>query len=196
MEKHLFNLKFAAKDLERNAKKSEKAERDEKTKLKKAIAKGNMEGGRIHAENAIRNKNQALNYRRMSARVDAVASRVQTAVTTKQVTQSMGGVCKAMESAMKSMNLEKIANLMDRFEHEFENLDVQSQVMENTMANSSTLSTPQGDVDSLMQQVADEAGLELNMDLPQAQSTSIGASTQASTEQDELSQRLARLRQV
>ena len=44
-----------------------------------------MEGGRIHAENAIRNKNQALNYRRMSARVDAVASRVQTAVTTKQV---------------------------------------------------------------------------------------------------------------
>jgi len=196
MEKHLFNLKFAAKDLERNAKKSEKQEREEKSKLKKAIAKGNMEGARIHAENAIRQKNQALNYRRMSARVDAVAARVQTAVTTKQVTQSMGGVCKAMESAMKSMNLEKIANLMDRFEREFENLDVQSQVMENTMADSSTLTTPQGDVDNLMQQVADEAGLELNLDLPQAQSTSIGASTQASTEQDELSQRLARLRQV
>ena len=47
---------------------------------------------------------------------------------------------------------------MDRFEQSFENLDVQSTVMENTMANSSTLSTPQGEVDSLMQQVADEAG--------------------------------------
>ena len=44
----------------------------------------------------------------MSARVDAVASRVQTAVTMKQVTSSMGGVVKAMESAMKSMNLEKV----------------------------------------------------------------------------------------
>ena len=32
---HLFNLKFAAKDLERNAKKSEKAEKEEKVKLKK-----------------------------------------------------------------------------------------------------------------------------------------------------------------
>ena len=32
---HLFNLKFATKDLERNAKKSEKQEREEKTKLKK-----------------------------------------------------------------------------------------------------------------------------------------------------------------
>ena len=34
---HLFNLKFAAKDLERNAKKSEKSEREEKTKLKKVF---------------------------------------------------------------------------------------------------------------------------------------------------------------
>jgi len=196
MEKHLFNLKFAAKDLERQAKKSEKAEREEKSKLKKAIQKGQMENARIHGENAIRNKNQALNFRRMSARVDAVASRVQSAVTTQKVTQSMGGVCKAMESAMKSMNLEKISTLMDKFEREFENLDVQSQVMESTMSNTSTLTTPQGEVDSLMQMVADEAGLELNMDLPQAQSTSIAGSSQASTEQDELSQRLAKLRQV
>lgn len=44
-----------------------------------------MEGARIHAENAIRQKNQGLNYLRMSARVDAVASRVQTALTTRRV---------------------------------------------------------------------------------------------------------------
>ncbi len=44
-----------------------------------------MEGARIHAENSIRQHNQALNYRRMSARIDAVAARVQTALTTKQV---------------------------------------------------------------------------------------------------------------
>ena len=55
--------------------------------LIQAIAKGNVDGARIHAENAIRQKNQALNYRRMSARVDAVAARVQTALTTKQVWQ-------------------------------------------------------------------------------------------------------------
>ncbi|XP_041352191.1 charged multivesicular body protein 1b-2-like [Gigantopelta aegis] len=198
MDKHLFNLKFAAKDLERNAVKSEKSEKTEKVKLKKAIQKGNTEGAKIHAENAIRQKNQALTYRRMSARIDAVASRVQTALTTKQVTQSMAGVVKSMESAMKSMNLEKVAQLMDRFEQSFENLDVQSTVMENTMANTSTLTTPQGEVDSLMQQVADEAGLDLNMDLPQAQGTTIGASasTQASQEQDELTSRLAKLRQM
>jgi len=198
MEKHLFNLKFAAKSMERQAKKCEKEEKTEKSKLKKAIQKGNTEGARIHAENSIRQKNQSLNFLRMAARVDAVASRVQTAVTTRQVTGSMAGVVKSMESAMKSMNLEKVSQLMDKFEQQFENLDVQSQVMENTMMNSSTLTTPQGQVDSLMQEVADEAGLELNMDLPQAQGSTLGASasTQASQEQDELSQRLAKLRQV
>ena len=46
-----------------------------------------MEGAKIHAENAIRQKNQALNFRRMSARIDAVASRVQTAVTMKTVSE-------------------------------------------------------------------------------------------------------------
>lgn len=197
MEKHMFNLKFAVKDLERQSKKCEKEEKLEKAKAKKAIQKGNMDVARIHAENAIRQKNQAVNYLRMSARVDAVASRVQSALTTRKVTTSMAGVVKAMDAAMKGMNLEKMSNLMEKFETQFEDLDVQSSVMENTMSDTTTTSVPQGDVDSLLQQVADEAGLELNMELPSGpQGSTIGASTQASTEQDELSQRLARLRQA
>lgn len=219
---HLFNLKFAVKDLERNSKKCEKQEKLEKVKAKKAIQKGNMDVARIHAENAIRQKTQSVNYLRMSARVDAVASRVQTALTTRNVTNSMAGVVRAMDAAMKGMNLEKISSLMDRFEQQFEDLDVQTNVMENTMSESTTTSVPQGDVDSLLQQVADEAGLveldadaigwkstiiifaiflfdrlELNMELPSGpQASAVGASTQVSQEQDELSQRLARLRQT
>lgn len=53
--------------------------------LKQAIQKGNTEVARIHAENAIRQKNQAINFLRMSARVDAVAARVQSAVTMGKV---------------------------------------------------------------------------------------------------------------
>jgi len=180
----------------RNAKKCEKDEKVEKSKLKQAIQKGNMEGARIHAENSIRKKNEALNYMRMSSRIDAVSSRVQTAVTTRKITQSMAGVVKAMDVAMKAMNLEKISQLMDKFEREFENLDVQSASMENAMSATTTLNAPQSQVDALMMQAADEAGLELNMELPSGQTTAIGASTQASAEQDELTQRLAKLRQA
>lgn len=82
---HLFNLKFAVKDLERNSKKCEKERAKEELKAKKAIQKGSVDVARIHAENAIRQKNQSVNYLRMSARVDAVASRVQSALTTRNV---------------------------------------------------------------------------------------------------------------
>lgn len=73
----------------------------------------------------------------------------------------MSGVVKAMESAMKSMNLEKVQNLMDRFEKDFEDLDVQSATMEGSMNATTTLSAPQHQVDALIQEAADKAGYVL-----------------------------------
>jgi len=67
-----------------------------------------MEGARIYAANAIRKKNEGLNLLRLSSRIDAVASRVQTAVTMRNVTMSMASVVKGMDKAMESMNLEKV----------------------------------------------------------------------------------------
>ncbi|CAI8012751.1 Charged multivesicular body protein 1 [Geodia barretti] len=142
----------------RNAKRCEKEEKAEKLKLKKALQKGNIEGSRIHAENSIRQKNQGLNFLRMSARVDGVASRVQSAIQMRQVTNSMAGVVKSMDSALKSMDLEKVAGIMDKFERQFEHLDVQTQTMEEAMSGVTTLTVPEDQVESLMQQSADEAG--------------------------------------
>ena len=45
---------------------------------------------------------------RLGSRIDAVASRVQTAVTMRQVTGSMMNVVKGMDQAMKAMDLEKV----------------------------------------------------------------------------------------
>jgi len=197
LDNHLFNLRFAAKELGRNAKKCEKQEKEEKNKLTTALKKNNREVAQVHAENAIRKKNESLNYLRMSARIDAVAARVQTAATQKRVTQSMSGVVKAMESAMKSMNLEKVQNLMDRFEKDFEDLDVQSATMEGSMNATTTLNAPQQQVDALIQEAADKAGLELGMEMPAAADTALSTKSTASVaDNDELSKRLAALRQA
>uniref|UniRef100_A0A8C7LWS3 Charged multivesicular body protein 1b n=1 Tax=Oncorhynchus mykiss TaxID=8022 RepID=A0A8C7LWS3_ONCMY len=174
--KHLFNLKFAAKELQRSSKKCDKEEKNVVTEPLSSLQ-----------------KNQSVNFLRMSARIDAVAARVQTAVTMNKVTKSMAGVVKGMDATLKSMNLEKISGLMDKFEHQFETLDVQTAQMEDTMSSTTTLTTPQNQVDSLMHELADEAGLDLNMELPQGQTGSVGTSV-ASAEQDELSSRLAKLR--
>uniref|UniRef100_A0A3B3QEW1 Charged multivesicular body protein 1B n=1 Tax=Paramormyrops kingsleyae TaxID=1676925 RepID=A0A3B3QEW1_9TELE len=144
MEKHLFNLKFAAKELQRNSKKCDKEEKTEKAKVKKAIQKGNMEVARIH------------------------------------FCAPEGLFFSSIDFNFFFFNL--WGSLMDKFEQQFETLDVQTAQMEDTMSSTTTLTTPQNEVESLMHEMADEAGLELNMELPQGQTGSVGTSV-ASTEQ-------------
>jgi charged multivesicular body protein 1 len=76
--------------------------------LAQAIQQNHSDIAKIYAQNAIRKKNENLNLLRLASRIDAVSSRVQTAVTMRQVTGSMANVVKGMDSAMKSMDLEKV----------------------------------------------------------------------------------------
>ena len=73
-----------------------------------ALQQGNTDGARIYAANAIRKKSESLNLLRLASRIDAVASRVETAVTMRQVTGNMTSVVRGMDKAMDTMNLEKV----------------------------------------------------------------------------------------
>ncbi|KAK7512657.1 Snf7 family [Phyllosticta citriasiana] len=168
LEKALFNLKFTAKQLNRQAAKAGKDEQSEKTRLEKAMKAGHNDIARIYAQNAIRKQNEKLNLLRLASRIDAVSSRVQTAVTMRQVTGSMANVVKGMDSAMKSMDLEKISAVMDKFETQFEDLDVATGYYENATSSATAVGTPQEDVDRLMAQAADNAGVEINQELNSA----------------------------
>jgi hypothetical protein len=77
----------------------------------------------------------------------------------------MTAVVKNMDRAMQDMNLEKISMVMDRFEGQFEDLDVQTGYMEGSMGKDMAVNAPADQVDLLMQQVADEAGLEIQHEL-------------------------------
>jgi hypothetical protein len=58
-----------------------------------AIQQGNNDIARIHAGNAIRKEQERLNLLRLSSRIDAVASRVRTAVTMRSVGCLFRGLC-------------------------------------------------------------------------------------------------------
>ncbi|WFD38757.1 uncharacterized protein MJAP1_001721 [Malassezia japonica] len=168
LEKSLFQLKFTAKSLQRQANKASRDETSEKAKLKKALAQDNVEGARIYAANSIRKKNESLNLLRLSSRIDAVASRVETAVAMRQVTGNMSSVVKGLDRAMQSMDLERISAVMDKFENQIEDVDVQTSYMESTMGSTTASGMPQDQVDTLMQQVADQNGIEMHQQLGEA----------------------------
>jgi len=195
LENSLFQLKFTTKQLQKQSRKAAKDEAAEKVKLKKALQQGNTEGARIYASNAIRKKTESLNLLRLSSRVDAVSSRVETAVAMRSVTSNMTSVVKNMDRAMASMNLEQISMVMEKFEGQFEDLDVQTGYMENAMGDTAAMSTPQDQVDSLMQQVAEEAGLEVSHELNKPELGAVPElEKKAAVEEDQLAQRLRALR--
>lgn len=194
MNNTLFNLKFTCKQLNRQSKQCEKQEKLEKKKLKKAIEKGNMEGAKIYASNSIRQKNQALNYLRLASRIDAVAARVQTAVQMNTMTKDMFKVTQGMDSVLKTMNPESIARVMDKFERQFEDLDVASAYQEQSMSNSSAMTTPEGEVDNLINMVADEHGLSVKSEITEAPSGNLEASATAAPAESDFAARLAALK--
>ncbi|KAG5176289.1 Snf7-domain-containing protein [Tribonema minus] len=194
LETELINLKLTAKQMQRSSTKCNKAEAAAKAKVKVAIQKGNMEGAKIAAQNAIREKNQSLNYLRLASRIDAVAARLETAVRMKQVDKSMQGVVKGMRKALKTMDVERISKTMDQFEKQFEDMDVVAGYMENSMGATTAMSTPADQVDQLIQMVADEHGLEVASQLDDAGKVGAAVPQAGPAAADDLSQRLADLR--
>ncbi|KAI5949089.1 hypothetical protein KGF57_004919 [Candida theae] len=197
LEQSLFQLKFTAKQLNRQAAKAAKEETQEKAKIKKALSQGNNDIAQLYAQNAIRKSNERVNLLRLSSRIDAVASRVQTAVTMRSVTGNMTQVIRGMDKALQTMNLERISLVMDKFENQFEDLDSATNYYETTTNNVNAVSTPQDQVDELLNQVADEAGIEMKQGLnaTNVEIQSPVSSTAISEEkEDKLAERLRALR--
>ncbi|CAO2592961.1 Charged multivesicular body protein 1a [Lemmus lemmus] len=170
MDDTLFQLKFTGKQLEKLA------------KVKKALQQKNVECARWYAENAILKKNESVNWLRMASRVDAIASKVQTAVTVK-------GVTKNMAQALSATDLQKVSAMTDRFEQQT------SVVTEDSRSSGTTLITPREQVDSLIVQIAEENGLEVLDQLSQLTegASAVGESSACSPE-DQLPRRLAAVR--
>jgi charged multivesicular body protein 1 len=116
-----------------------------------------------------------------------------------------------MSKVTANMPLTETSKLMDSLEKNFEDLEVKTKVMDDAMNNATSVQQPVDQVANLMREMADEAGIELNLNIPNAPvtTTSVAMKEQVGFSkmnyldiglfvfffQDELSQRLAKLRE-
>lgn len=82
---------------------------------------------------------------------------------------------------------------MDKFETQFEDLDVATGYYENATSQATAIGTPQDDVDNLMCKVADEAGVELG-DKMKAPETGLPVAKVGEEREEGLGERLRALR--
>lgn len=89
----------------------------------------------------------------------------------RTVTGAMAQTVRGMDGALKSMDLEKIGVVMEKFEQQFEDLDVVSGYYEGVAGGVESQQVGvqgQSEVEALMGRVADEAGVELKEELQKA----------------------------
>lgn len=77
-----------------------------------------------------------------------------------QLTKQIVSVTNGMDSILGSMDVEKIANVMDKFESQFDSLDVRAGHMERSIASSTSTSVPEDEVDDLVARVRQQRDLK------------------------------------
>lgn len=86
---------------------------------------------------------------------------------------------------------------MDKFESQFEDLDVQTGYLEGTLSSDTAITAPTDQIDLLMAQTADEAGLEVQHELAGGELNKVPelkAPQVMEKDEDTLAQRLRALR--
>ena len=161
-------LTMTSKSLSRQATKYTKDEKIQESRLKKAIEVGDKACAEVYASNVIRLKHQRISTLRLESRISAITQRVKTAIFTEGLTESMGTIVKGMDLSMSAMSVEGISKVMDKFEEQFENLDVVSSYMDSAIDTSTSAATPEDEVSTLIKLVADEHGLQIASDLDDA----------------------------
>ena len=179
----MFEFKMMSKQM---AKESTKAESQSKAlveKVKKCIAKGDYEQAKNAASDAIRQKNMVKRYRVLSSKVDTIAQRLKTAYQNQRLTEQMQSLTQQLLGAGSVMDIVKMTETMSNFEKLFDDLDVNSNMMDQVFDNVNAGTVNDAEVNTLIQQVAQQNGMKLSDDFDQVQIGEGGIAEPAQQEQ-------------
>lgn len=144
---HLVELRLTMKKLTAKAKRCDCEEAAARDRVKKSYKANNIEAARIHAEKAVRCRNESRHFQVLSARIAPLVDQLQRELS--------AGV------QMTNFDLNSIEELL-KTTNSSADKDLNGQLETNV---SST------DVDTLMQQLNDEVAVELNNRLPSIEAT-------------------------
>ena len=179
----MFEFKMMGKQMAKEAKKSENQNKNLIKKVKDCIAKGDYEQAKVAASDAIRQKNMVRRYRVLSSKIDTVAQRLQTAYQNQRLTEQMQSLTQQMVGAGNMMDMVKMTETMANFEKLFDDLDVNSAMMDQVFDNVNAGTVNDAEVNTLIQQVAQQNGMKLSEDFDNVQIGEGGIAEQPQQEQ-------------
>ena len=172
----MFEFKMMSKQMAKESKKAESQSKSLVEKVKKCIAKGDYEQAKNAASDAIRQKNMVKRYRILSSKVDTIAQRLKTAYQNQRLTEQMQSLTQQLLGAGSVMDIVKMTETMSNFEKLFDDLDVNSNMMDQVFDNVNAGTVNENEVNQLIGQIAQQNGLKLSEEFEDVQ---LGEANQA-----------------
>lgn len=157
-----------SKLLKREALRAEATFRSEKAKAEKAMNNHEFQISRIHAGSAIREKKRQVSLRAEAARADVIINELKAAQSTRDTSRTLAMASRGLDAASKSVNLENLLAHANNFLARSEDFKIASSAIENVaqgIAQQEQGAEGEADVDRLMEQLADEAGVDFRLAL-------------------------------
>lgn len=134
---------------------------------------------------------------RSKQKLSIFATKVSMARQKQSIGAGMLAVSKALGRVTDSIQLERVEQVMDSLEKQYEDIDVMTAVLDDSTSKSTARDVPLEEVERVKRMVADEAGLELSQELNAASAVREEPKKVGPTEEEEdrIRERLRALRE-
>ena len=157
----IFEFRQTAKQMERQTAKNKASQDIYTKKIKEAIQKNNPTLAKQYGEQALRARNDARRYSTLASKVSGISSRLQAAHQNHQLTSQMANLVNQMSKV--NFNSVGAVETMENFEKMFDNLDVQTKMMDDVLDNINLGTVNDQEVNELLQQCAEGQANKIDM---------------------------------
>ena len=157
----IFEFRSMSKQMERQAVKSKNTQDFYTKKVKEAIQKNNPTMAKQYGEQALRARKDVNRYRTLSSKINSISSKLQAAYKNHQLTSQMA----SMVNKLTGINLNAVGAVetLENFEKMFDNIDVQSKMMDDVLDNIGVGTVNEQEVNDLLAQCAEGQANKIDM---------------------------------
>jgi charged multivesicular body protein 1 len=159
-------LQLHSNRLKKEAVRAEATFKAEKAKADKAMKNREFQIARIHAASAVREKRRQVTLKSEAARADVIINELKAAQSTRDTSRTLALASRGLDAASKSVNLEHLVAHANNFLARSEDFKIASSAIEDVAQGVSMQeygAEGETEVDRLMEQLADDAGLDMRM---------------------------------
>ncbi|KAL0236539.1 hypothetical protein GEMRC1_003121 [Eukaryota sp. GEM-RC1] len=195
LKEHKRSIDRSIRELDRERAKLQRQEQQCIVEIKKMAKAGQTNAAKIMAKDLVRTRKNVDKFYRMKTQLQAVSLRLQTLKSTQALTNVMQKTAQAMGKMNAQLNLPGLQRTMMQFEQQNEMMNSKQEMVDDTLDDVFAEDDEEEETEEVVNAVFQEIGLDIDGSLPNvANNPSAVASTQQSSEDTELMQRLEQLR--